>query len=247
MSMKLALQMFSLRDCVNGDLPALLQKVKNAGYDGVEFAGFNGMKAPELKRTLDRIGLRSAGSHTDLNLLKNDLDGVIEYNRIIGSRYIVIPCAGLDKEEDCLSLAEFCNEAGKKIDEAGMRLLFHNHYTEFAPDFNGKSRMDLLFENTLPKALGFELDLCWVYYAGFDPAATMRRFGRRCETVHLKDITNRESRIMTECGTGSVDLKGSIAQGKEFGFDWFIVEQDEIRIDPIESITISCKNIRKIG
>ncbi|MGB9810100.1 MAG: sugar phosphate isomerase/epimerase, partial [Caldanaerobacter sp.] len=75
-----ALQLYTLREETQKDFIGTLEKVAEMGYEGVEFAGYGGLKASELKKVLDRTGLKAAGSHVGIELLKKDLNGVLEYS-----------------------------------------------------------------------------------------------------------------------------------------------------------------------
>ena len=52
--MKFAVQLYSVRDHIgNGnDLLDVLSKVKEIGFDGVEFAGYQGLSAEDLKNNV---------------------------------------------------------------------------------------------------------------------------------------------------------------------------------------------------
>lgn len=57
--MKIAVQLYSLRDIIKGsgeNLLAILPRVKALGYDGVEFAGYFGVDAETLRAALDSAG-----------------------------------------------------------------------------------------------------------------------------------------------------------------------------------------------
>ena len=62
--MEYGLQMYSLRDITGEDLKGALEKVSKIGYKGVEFAGFFGHSAEEVKSWLDEYGLTVTGTHT---------------------------------------------------------------------------------------------------------------------------------------------------------------------------------------
>src|SRR4051794_7176925 len=57
------LQLYSLRDQCKTDLPGMLVAVSKLGYKGVEFAGYHGHKAKELRKVLDDNGLVACGTH----------------------------------------------------------------------------------------------------------------------------------------------------------------------------------------
>jgi len=49
----IGLQLYSVRDACGKDLPGTLDAVAKMGYPAVEFAGYYGHKAPELRKMLD--------------------------------------------------------------------------------------------------------------------------------------------------------------------------------------------------
>ncbi|HBR33318.1 MAG TPA: sugar phosphate isomerase/epimerase, partial [Firmicutes bacterium] len=66
----------------------------------------------------------------------------------------------------------------------------------------------------------------------------------RVKTVHLKDM-EKNKRKMTEVGTGIIDYAGIYKICAEADFEWVIIEQDDIEIDPWQSIKISLENVKK--
>src|SRR5256885_15948331 len=88
----IALQLYSVRHECEKDLPGVLKAVAAMGYDGVEFAGYYGRTAEELRRLLDDNGLRCAGTHTGLNtILGDELPKTIEFNPTMGNPYLIVP------------------------------------------------------------------------------------------------------------------------------------------------------------
>ena len=47
----LSIQLYTLRDQVQGDFPAVLRQVAEIGYQAVEFAGLHGHKPPKSPRS----------------------------------------------------------------------------------------------------------------------------------------------------------------------------------------------------
>ena len=62
-NMPIALQLFSVRDELAADFRGTLQKVKDLGYEGVEFAGLHGRDPQEIRAMLDDIGLKGMSAH----------------------------------------------------------------------------------------------------------------------------------------------------------------------------------------
>ena len=247
MKINLAVQLYSLRDGVQGDLYSLLKKVKNIGFDGVEFYDFFGIPATEVKKMLCDLDLKSEGAHTAADLFRNDLSRVIEYNLELGTEYLIVPYESYGGKEDYLKMAELCAAAGEKIKAAGMQMLYHNHGHELTDIFDGRRGLDLIYENAPASLLGCQMDVYWITYAGMNAVEYLRQYEGRCPTIHLKDMTDTGTHTFTEVGTGIVDIKGVLSEGLRQNSKWFVVEQDEIRMDLFDSVKISHDNIRRLA
>ena len=92
-----------------------------------------------------------------------------------------------------------------------------------------------------------EFDIYWITKAGERPVDWLQRYQDRVSLVHLKDMTVDEEQFFAELGTGGVDIKSVLQVGEEIGVKWWVVEQDESKIDPLESIKISMDYLKKIG
>lgn len=77
----IGLQLYSIREDCAKDLPGTLAAVSKMGYDGVEFAGYHGRTAKELRKMLDDLGLKCCGTHIGLDTLLGDaLKASAEFN-----------------------------------------------------------------------------------------------------------------------------------------------------------------------
>ena len=84
-------QLYSAREECNKDLLGVLKQLKALGYDGVEFAGFYGHTADEVKGMLDEAGLVAFSDHVPYAVIEKDMFGVISDHLKIGCKYIAIP------------------------------------------------------------------------------------------------------------------------------------------------------------
>lgn len=246
MKLPVAVQLYSVRDALEQDFIGTLKKIAGFGYKGVEFAGFGGLSAAELKKVLGELGLATVGSHTGMQLLLEKFDEVIDYNRELGNKYIVIPHYTYETKEDYVKMARLLDQYGEKVKEKGLELLYHNHDFEFTK-FDGETGLDLLFKNSKPENIGAELDLGWVFYTGTNPADYLKSFAGRCPLVHIKDFLTVGERTFTEIGNGLVDIRGVAAAAEEKGVEWLIVEQDVSKITSMESARINYENMKKLG
>lgn len=246
MKLPVAVQLYSIREETHKDFISALKKVAEIGYKGVEFAGFEGLKAREIKNCLDSLGLKSAGAHIGIDELKNNIDTIIEYNLELENRYIVCPWFSYENKEDYLRFAEILQGIGEKCSEAGLQLCYHNHAHELKL-YDGKYGLDILYEKTAKQNLKAELDTYWISYAGMEPVDYMKKYEGRTPLIHLKDMAASEEREFTEIGNGIIDIKAIAAQAEKNGAEWLIVEQDVCKREPLESIKISFENLKKMN
>lgn len=246
MRLPIGVQLYSVRDETAKDFPGTLEKVAGIGYKGVEFAGFGDIPASRMKALLDSLGLKAVGSHTSLELLQDKLQEVIDYNLEIGNKYVICPWAGYETKEDYIKTSYLFNEIGAKCKAAGLRFGYHNHDHEFT-QFDGEYGLDILFGNTDPENMIAELDTCWVFFAGVDPAGYIRKYNGRCPLVHLKDLQSKDGKKFAEVGSGVIDVKAIVKAAEEAGTEWLVVEQDACYRPSLESIKISYDNLKKMN
>lgn len=244
-----AVQMYTLREANEQDFAGTIRKVAEIGYAGVEFAGFYGLAANEVKALLDETGLKAAGSHVSIDLLENDFEQVVATHETIQCNRIICPFfppEQLKSAEDYKSLASRLNVIGQKLVEKGFTFGYHNHAFELDM-FDGKSGLEIIFAETNPEFVKVELDIYWVKRGGHDPAEWIKKYEGRLNLVHLKDMTTDDEQFFAELGTGGIDLKSVIEQSKKSGVEWFIVEQDQSRRSALESVEISFNYLKEQG
>ncbi|MCQ2385805.1 MAG: sugar phosphate isomerase/epimerase [Clostridia bacterium] len=184
------IQLYGVRNAMEADFEGTLQKVKDMGYEYVEFAGYFGHTGEEIKAILDKIGLKCVSVHQGLEFYQDDVQKGIDFLKAFGVKYSVIPWFGKERLagnaawEDTKALF---NKIAAVLHKNGMWLGYHNHDFEFET-FNGKYLHDYIFEAVPAEYIQPELDTCWVHYAGINPADKIRQFKGRVDLVHLKDF-----------------------------------------------------------
>lgn len=244
--MGIGLQLYSVKEDMNKDFLGTLKKVAEIGYKGVEFAGFGGFDALELKVNLDKLGIKPIGAHISLDELKNNLDKVIDYNIKLGNPNVVCPWSNPQTKEEFIELAKFLDEAGEKLNKAGLKLSYHNHAHEFKM-FDGEYGLDIIFNRTKPENLLTEVDTYWVVKAGLDAVEYIKQYSGRSPLIHIKDMADSENGESTEIGNGIIDIKAIAAQAKANGTEWLIVEQEAFTREPIEAVAICFENLKKMN
>ncbi|MHA7137941.1 sugar phosphate isomerase/epimerase family protein [Rossellomorea arthrocnemi] len=242
----IALQMYTLRNELEKDFTGTLQKVAELGYEGVELAGYGGLTAKELKKKLDQLELRVASSHIPLTDLRSDVSKVIHYQLELGSKYIVCPYLLPEErtEEHYIQLVDDLNSFGERCSDEGITLCYHNHEFELTTLSNGKTALDTILSETNPDWVKAEFDIYWLTYAGENPVEWLKRYHDRTPLVHLKDMTRDGERFFAELGAGGVDIASVLDYGVHHDVNWWIVEQDESRISPFDSVRMSLEYLR---
>src|SRR5438094_6516248 len=91
----IGLQLYSVREDAAKDLPGVLKAVAKMGYEGVEFAGYYGHSAQDVRKMLDDNGLKCCGGHLGLDTLLGDaLPATIEYQQTLGNKFLIVPGLG---------------------------------------------------------------------------------------------------------------------------------------------------------
>ena len=238
--MKASIQLWSLNRVIPEiGLKAALKLVAEHGYSGVEFAGYDGITAEDMAAELKKNGLYSVGSHTGFDLFKDALEENLLYNKTIGSEYMIIPAAPTANEREVREVIDVLNAAAEKAKDYGIKVGYHNHDHEFVK-INGKYALDMIFEETSDDVV-MEIDLFWVAYAGEDPYEYIKKFGKRAELLHFKQIgKNKENPRLPD---GIIDFKKAADIAKYARH--FIVEQED-ESDQIESSKINMEFLKKI-
>jgi sugar phosphate isomerase/epimerase len=268
-----AYQVYSARDEAQADLKAVLTELKAQGYKGVEFAGFYGHSAQEVKAMLDEVGIEAVSSHVPFQSIAQDMFGVIAYHQTIGCKYIAVPYLDDATRPGSAGFSSVIAQIytfGGLCRAAGITLLYHNHDFEFVT-LSGQFGLDFLYSAVSADLLATELDTCWVKYAGQDPAAYIEKYAGRCPVVHLKDYVgvrgDRQPYALIQAdgeddgtaqndvpfefrpvGHGCQNFPAILAAAEKSGAHWVVVEQDlSLTRPPLEAARMSIEYLKSIG
>ncbi|WP_113674168.1 sugar phosphate isomerase/epimerase family protein [Vallitalea guaymasensis] len=243
---KIALQLYTVREECENDFIGTLEKVADLGYEGVELAGVHGLSAEQLKEELDRLNLKVVGSHIGLDQLEKDLDKIIDYNKTIDNSIIVCPYAKWESKEGLDELACKLNAISDKLNSAGLQLLYHNHSHEFEK-IDDSYGLDLLYNLTKKSNMLMELDTHWVRRADKDVIDYMNQNKDILKLVHIKDMKEiHGEKTFAAIGEGIMDIPAIIDKAVELGCSWVIVENDQPEPNGIENVTVSINNLKKM-
>ena len=271
MKLPLAIQLYSVRDDMEKDFEGTVKKIKELGYEGVEFAGLFGKSGLEVKALCDELDLVPVSAHVPYYDMLENPEAVLKDYQDLGCKYVVVPYL----TEECRpgtdgwnATVEGIRKIGAAAKEMGLQLLYHNHDFEFLK-IDGKYALDILYDTIPADLLQTELDTCWVNVGGEEPAAYVEKYTGRAPVVHLKDFAGQKGNgplykligIEEEetdasentfefrpVGSGCQDWKKIIASAEKAGAQWLVVEQDDpsMQKTPMECAEMSINYLKNL-
>ena len=243
--MKYALQLYSVRDGIkNGaDLLSALGKVREIGYEGVEFAGVQKLPAETLRERLDELGLTCVGAHISLDDFKpRHLEKTLTYYRTLGCQQVGVGGADIFEEKKLVKALEILENANREAEKIGMKVYFHNHTHEFAPP--AKSDNPAWVIDRLKQACYLQVDTYWSFYAGVDTPALLRENRDRICLVHLKDGNGGYTGF--SLGMGTAPVKAVWERAKKLGL-YMVVESEGCDPDGVSEVTRCFEYLKSLG
>lgn len=252
-----------------------LRLVKEAGYDGIELNSFMVNPTPFLVRMLTKAAgmptgkggnldwsrltkeanLKVVSLHKDLGSLQRDIkEAVAETRKFETSDIVITGMYRFDYRDKVLvdGLCRQLNEAGRKLKEEGITLLYHNHNYEFQKVDGKQTAYDYIIENTDPEYVSFELDSYWPTEAGVCALELMKKLDSRMKLYHINDRgTKLEKAMMTpilksdscELGYGNMNLEALCEQALAVNVEAVVLESHKnwVEKSPVKSLQLSSK------
>jgi sugar phosphate isomerase/epimerase len=251
----LGVQLYTVRQEAERDLPATLEAIRRIGYTEVEtYWDIYNHPATELRRMINDHGLKVPSGHFNYD----GLDSKIDYAKTLGVEYLICPMLP-DSMRPSLDgykrAADHFNAWGEKIHRAGMQFGFHNHNYEFRR-FGETTGFETLMKYSDAKLVCLEMDCYWITQAGKDPVEIFREYGERIKLLHLKDRKpgfaatqdlNDAAGHFTEVGSGTIHWREVLAAAENNGVKHMFVERDSGELPAMESLRVSYENLRKMG
>jgi sugar phosphate isomerase/epimerase len=241
--MRLGVQLYTLRDLMDADLPGTLAKVAGIGYRFVETAGLHGRSPGEYRLELDRARLTAVACHVGLPEVEGGLADSISMAATLGAHWLVVPwvpqgaySGGWD------AFGKRLGRVAENVIKSGLRFAYHNHAFEFELE-DGTTGYERLWASA-PETVEAELDVYWADHAGNDPADWLRRLAGRVPLAHFKD--GKDGRF-TAVGEGTLDWGEIVKAANTAGVEYAIVELDECPRDGIDCVADSFKFLRGVG
>ncbi|HGJ64395.1 TPA: sugar phosphate isomerase/epimerase [bacterium] len=244
----IALQLYSVRDDCAKDFPSVLKAVAKMGYEGVDFAGYYGYEAKDIRNMLDDLGLKVAGAHIGLEtLLGDEFQKTVEFHKILGNKFLIVPGLAESRRNSrsaWLDTAKVFNEIAAKLKPEGMYTGYHNHSIEFTP-MDGELPWDTFFGNTVPEVV-MQIDTGNSLHGGADSVQFLEKYPGRALTVHLKAFSKTNDKALI--GEDEVRWADVFRLCETTGkTQWYIVEQESYAYPPLECVEKCLQNLKKMG
>jgi len=254
------LQLWSVKDALAADQAGTLQKIGAMGYREVEL--YELPRSPgEFKQQCADAGLAIIGGHFYLQSLKDrkTIDTALQ----LGMRNIIVVFPTLkslaDRDISAMSVRELeplyekitvddyqwnaaqFNRYGALLKREGLQLGYHNHAIDLKR-FGHRSALDVLIAATDPDLVVFEMDCGHVIHAGADPIAYLRKYPKRIQLLHLKDlvpgfhisasIDTEEKDTNAELGMGVIDWRKLFQVAAQGHIKHYFVEHEGTMAHP---------------
>jgi sugar phosphate isomerase/epimerase len=226
---KTAINLYSVRE-LDDSTTEILERVADAGYDGVQFAGeYSPLHddPAEIADILDVLGLEATPPHVGIEVLETEYDAVRDAYALLSVDGAVVPWLDPDHFESAAAV----DETAARLDDLAADLaaeewvlFYHNHDHEYT-DLDEETAFERFISAT---DVGIELDVGWALAAGDDPAERLRELEGRVRTVHMKDmdVTGTDPEF-AEIGEGDVDMGACAGAAEDAGAEWLVYEHDD--------------------
>lgn len=239
--MKIALQLYTVRDTykTKEEFKEVLAKVKEIGYEGVEFAGYCDMPAAELRDYLETIALVPVSAHHSIHELEEKGGELLAYISELGCKNLVCAYSETSNKEQVEHTIAIIKKVKDLAIKYGIEIGYHNHSHEFYALEDGTIPMDLIKE-----ACKLEVDTYWVFHAKKNPERYLKENSNNIILVHLKDGDLLGHPLAL--GEGENHIADIVEASKEIGVKWAIVENDDPTLDGIKDVTRSFEFLKEL-
>jgi sugar phosphate isomerase/epimerase len=226
-------QTYPVRDAIGKDFPGTLKQIAGLGYRAIEmcsppsyaeFRPLAGMKAADMRKTIEAAGLKCESCHYNFRELKENLAERIAFARELGLTQMVLSSFGLRPEAtltDYRQAAGDLNRIAETVSKAGIQTGYHNHNNEFK-EIDGVLIYDDLMRTFDPALVKMQFQVA-VISLGFEAATYLTKYPGRFLSMHLADYSTADKK-QVPVGAGVVDWKKLFAAAKKAGVKNYFVE-----------------------
>jgi sugar phosphate isomerase/epimerase len=266
----LGLQLYSVRQLLPDNYEGTLKDIGALGYREVEAAGYYNHSAAQVKQAMSDAGLHCVSAHYSSDDLHKDFDQILAFNKELGVSHIICSYPGFKDPsrlkninprdrghaftlEDWRWNADQFNTFGEKVNAAGLKFGYHNHFMEFQETDGVVPYIELL-RLTDPSKVTMEMDCGWVIVGGGNPVELLQSYPTRITMLHVKDFKRPDAGApaptkpaIAELGQGYIDYRPIFEVAAKAGkIEHCFVEQEGFDVPPMQSLKIDADYIRNL-
>lgn len=254
---ELGLQLYSLRNEFDKDVPSTVALIKQLGFDIVEGGGrLHNTSIDDFKALLDKHEIQVVSADTSFEEVRDNPMGVAYKAKYYGAKYATIYWVPHDEQvgftmELARELVDILNNGGKILAEQGITLQYHPHGYELSPYEDG-TMLDYIIQNT--KHAQFQMDVFWIKQAGVSPVSILKKYAGRFTSLHLKDrlpgspysSDGRADKDKTNVvlGTGDAEIAEVVAEAHKQGIKYYFLEDESSRV--VQQLPKSLKFVKSL-
>lgn len=237
LGMPIGCQTYPVRKSIAQDFPGTIKQLAAAGFTSIElcspvgyaeegFAPVGKYKPAELKRLFGDLGVTCISSHFDINELRKNAPGRIEWAKEVGLTQMMVPSLDGPKNptmDDVKRAADEYNRIAAQAAAAGIQQGLHNENFELSK-VDGKRTYDVLFGLLDPKLVKFQFQVSTIS-DGFDAAKYFNKYPGRFISMHVQGW-NAKTRKIVAVGEGTLDWHKIFTAAKIGGIKNYYVEMD---------------------
>jgi sugar phosphate isomerase/epimerase len=192
----ISLQLYSVRDALEQDAQATIERVAGIGYTQVEASYRTLSSNPGLLPAIRSAGLTSP-SMTG-TLVGADRSPVFEMANELGASAVIDTIVREEHwttRDDIARTAAELNAAASEAAAHGLRIGYHNHWWEFGHSFDGRTGFQVL------------VDAYWAAVGGQDVVPFAAGLSDRIHFLHLKDgPLTHDNKQQVPAGSGKLPI-----------------------------------------
>jgi sugar phosphate isomerase/epimerase len=247
----IGVQLFTLRNDLEKELPAVLKQVSGAGYKYIEFYvpfyfTWTLDRAQEVRMQMEDADLRCTSTHNTMDAFtEQGIGKAIELNQTLGARTVISARRPMVSNLDgWKQVADVLNKGNEKLRAAGLRAAYHNTAVEWK-SMEGQTPMDVLMANTDP-TFGHQLDVGTCVAAGADPVTWIKAHPGRIRSLHLKDWSPaKEYGVLF--GQGKVPWREVFTAAEDKGgAEFYVIEQETSVEPPLDAVRQDLERYRAL-
>ena len=226
-----------------------LEGLRKAGFDGVEFAGYNNHTAKEIRKYLADAGMAGMGTHVNgfVDLVGDGLKKTLDFCAEAGLETVTTPHALCKTADEYRKFGQDMSRAAEAAVPYGIKVGVHTTYDHFKVKFDGVTAWDTLMAGTSP-LLQQQIDTSNTFHTGTDVVALLKKYRNRHYSVHLKENVPSKTATLGERPTDGgpiVPWKDVMAYLATEPVAWYVIEAEAVP-DCLQPLSDSLRFIKAI-